>query len=178
MNKQVTVKSLWLSIAITLATGLVFYFFAEQVNNFIGYIVGFGLILIGVFTIISYFKTSTTNNFVSLSFAVGTILTLAGLFFVINPTSILGMLTLFFSFYIIINGIISLQMALNAYRNKFPRWYVPAILGTINIVLGSIIFYNPFGATNSLIRWIGIFMIVSSILNMISIFVHKKTIIK
>ncbi len=174
MNTSMTFRSIGVSFGLTIIAGLLFIFFTEQIIDYLGYIVGFCIILAGLVNIISYFRTNLTDN-LSFGFAIGAILISIGLYFIIVPDSIFNIASLFFGFYVIVNGIMGLQFALNAFRLGNARWLVVLICALISIILGGIILYNPFGETEMLVRWIGGFMIATALFNGLSLFLLKRS---
>jgi len=83
------------------------------------------------------------------SVAAGVIAVLFGLAALIWPSLTLGLLVLLFGAYVIVDGIIRLVAAFNAYRAYLP-WWPQLLIGLIDIVVGVFLLTYP-GLTSVLI---------------------------
>ncbi len=172
MNKM-NKSSLIITMILTLVIGILFVLFPKDIINLLGYIVGTVLIVLGVLNILMYFKTSPEEG-MSFGFSIGLILIVLGSYLMIKTNFILSTLSVFFGFFIMINGIFSLQVAVDSLRAKTNKWKAIIIMAIINTLLGIIILYNPFAGTEALVMYIGIFMIVVSVLNFITFIISEK----
>ncbi len=173
MKSEMTKKSLIATVVITLLVGVVFIIFPEQVMNLLNYIVAGLLIVLGLVSVILHFKASSAETY-SLKFTLGIVFIIFGLYLILNEGFILQILTVFFGFYILINGILGLQVSIDSLRMKTDKWKISIGIALINTILGAVILYNPFAGTQTLIMYIGIFMVVTAVLNGVGlIFINK-----
>ncbi len=161
-------KSVLLTSLITVLVGLIMVFFPVSVTNFLDYIVGGALILIGVFSIAIYIRYGSS------SLAFGIIMILIGAYFLYDTGVVLKIAAFVFGLFILINGIFGFQFSLEAKKMDIPRWKFSMFFSVVNGVLGLIILINPFETTLILITYIGIFMIVSGVLNMFSLVINRR----
>ncbi len=174
MNKTTVTKNALITSSIATAViGIIFIIFPNSVIDLISYIVGGGLLFVGMLSVYSYFKHDDSKEY-SFGFAIGVILAIFGIYLIVKTSFLLSILSVFFGFFIIINGIFELQFAIDSLRAKKNSWKIKLLIAIINIVLGIIILYNPFVATEKLIMYIGIFMVITAALNMIMILIGKK----
>ncbi len=170
---QMNKSSLVITIIVTLVIGILFVVFPKNIINLLSYIIGTVLIVLGLINILMYFKTNPIEG-MSFGFAIGLILLIFGSYLMVRTEFILSTLSVFFGFFIMINGIFSLQVAVDSIRAKTSKWKAIIIMAIINTLLGIIILYNPFVGTEALVMYIGVFMIVVSVLNFLTLFIVKK----
>ncbi len=175
MKSEVATKTLVISAILTLAVGILFIIFPASVINLINYIVGGLLVILGIMSIIMHFRSTNAGTH-SFGFAVGLVLLVFGGYLLLNKGLVLQMLTVLFGFYILINGIIAIQLTVDALRKGSPAWKVTIISAIINSILGVIILWNPFAGTEVLVMWIGIFMTITAIINILTLFFGKKVV--
>lgn len=135
------------------------------------------LLLAGVFNIIVYFKNSKEIKPYSSELAIGLILSLVGLLFIIRPLLISFIFEYIIAVCIILEGIFNMQTAFNLKSSgeEKTNWILTLILAIITIILGVVLFFNPFTSWIAFISLTGIFLLVSQIFNIIeSIFILTK----
>ncbi len=171
---QMNKSSLVITIIVTLVIGILFVVFPKSIISLLSYIVGTVLIVLGLVNILMYFKSPAEEG-MSFGFAIGLILIIFGSYLMIKTGFILSILSVFFGFFIMINGVFSLQVAIDSLRAKTNKWKAIIVMAIINTLLGIVILYNPFAGTEALVMYIGIFMIVVSLLNVVTMFIVKKS---
>lgn len=172
MRQQVSTRSLIVTGIITFIVALAFIMFPKQIINLLGYITGIVLMVVGIFNVVMYFMHRKQGY--SFGFTLGLILFSFGLYLAINIAFIMSAITVIFGFYILINGIVGLQFSLDAYMAKVNTWKFTVGMAIINLILGCIILYNPFQSTEILVMYIGIFMAVTAILSIVTVFLNKN----
>ena len=60
---------------------------------------------------------------------------------------------------IVIHGINNLQQTVSLCRSRYDKWWVALLLALITIGFGVLLIFNPFVAVDTLIRFIGLFLI-------------------
>ncbi len=175
MNNEVTKKSLWITTIVTILIGFIFVVFRANILDFLSYIIGAIIIVMGAISVIVYFRNygkSTTGY--SFGFAVGLVMIVFGIYLLVDTKFILQILVVFFGFYILTNGIVGLQLVLESLRAKNSKWKVAAIVAAINTILGVLVLINPFGAMEVLIVYVGAFLMITGLLNIGSLVFAKK----
>lgn len=174
--KEQNNKSLLITGILTLLAAMIFIFFPQEIINFLGYVTGVILMIAGLFNVVLYFMNRDKSY--NYGFTLGLILFSFGLYLTINTGFILEAITVVFGFYILINGIMGLQFTLDAYMARLNSWKAIGFMAAINLFMGAIILSNPFKTMENLIMYIGIFMAVTGILSLITVFLRRDAFAK
>lgn len=143
--------------------------------NFIITLLGCIAILDGIIHIISYISSSSEMKVYSFELVQGVLSALLGFVFVYNPELIVSFLPFIVGTWIIIEGIIKFQFSFNLRATGTDNWLMILLLSIISIIFGFIIIFNPFGTALTITALIGIFLLISQLLNIIeSIYVIIK----
>ncbi len=173
MKNKVTRKSILLSSLILLVLGLILAIFPNNIMRFFDYIVGVALAVIGLINIAVYFKNrKIDNNILSLIF--GVLIIALGVYFILTPGLVVKIASILFGLSIIFNGIVSLQLAMDAKKFNTGKWGIILLFAIINIIFGAILLFYPFASILILIMYTGIFMTISAIFNLLSLLIHKE----
>ncbi len=143
-------------------SGLLLIVFPQTSVNIICYIVGIALCLLGVMSIVGYFR-ETADIFGSLGLAQGIALFAAGLIVVIKPSVLSGMITLVFGILIVLDGILKLQYAFDLFRIRAQLWWGVLAASAVMIIVGVIVVLNPFATASVLVVFTGVFLILDSL---------------
>ncbi len=112
----------------------------------------------GIISIIGYF---TGKDTFSGGLASGLLLAVMGGAIFFKTERFILLLFLLLSIAILYDGAAKLQIAFDLLRAKVAgRWILPMILAAVNLILGVVILFNPFGADAMLILIVGIFMVL------------------
>lgn len=115
----------------------------------------------GIISIIGYF---TGKDTFSGGLASGLLLAVMGGAIFFNTERFILLLFLLLSIAILYDGAAKLQIAFDLLRAKVAgRWILPMILAAVNLILGVVILFNPFGADAMLILIVGIFMVLCGV---------------
>ena len=77
----------------------------------------------------------------------------------LQPGTIIAMIPILVGIIIVIHGINNLQQSVSLCQNRYDKWWIALLLGIITIGFGVLLVFNPFAAVDTLIRFIGLFMI-------------------
>ena len=137
-----------------------------------GIIVAFGIVLMlmGIGSVIKYFRTEPEEAAVSQTLLKGLIELLAGAFCAFNSHWFIvtfPVLTLVYGVGILITGLTKLQWTVDIIRMKRSKWLWMAISAAISILCGITVITNPFSTTAVLWMFIGISLIVDAVFDMI-----------
>ena len=138
-----------------------------------GIIVAFGvvLMLMGIGSIIKYFRTEPEEAAVNQSLVTGLIELLAGVFCAFNSHWFImtfPVLTLVYGVVILLTGLTKLQWMVDIIRMKRRRWLLAAVSAAISILCGVVIITSPFSTTAVLWAFTGISLIMEAVFDMIS----------
>ena len=146
-----------------------------------GIIVAFGIVLMlmGIGSVIKYFRTEPEEAAVSQTLVKGLIELLAGAFCAFNSHWFIvtfPVLTLVYGVGILITGLTKLQWTVDIIRMKRKKWFLAAISAAVSILCGIVIINSPFSTTAVLWMFIGISLIVEAVFDLITaIFGSKET---
>ena len=133
-------------------------------------IVGVGIVLLaaGIFNTIKYFRTEINLAATGQYLFKGLIALSIGAFCIFNRDSlanIINILTAVYGLIVLVAGLKKIQITADLLRRKSPKWFMALISAAISIVCAAIIIYNPFPGTNVIWIFIGITLIVESLVD-------------
>ena len=123
----------------------------------------------GVLRLMTYFRMSREDVFVSFGLVQGISLLAFGIFFVMRPEAIAVFFGTAIAIIIIIDGILKLQYAIEFYHMEAQRWWIEAIVAALMVVMGVVALFNPFGSSTVLMMFVGIVLMVEGLSDLISI---------
>ena len=97
--------------------------------------------------------------------AIGVVLVINGIsrlmggWILFQPNTIIAMIPILVGIIIVIHGINNLQQTVSLCRSRYDKWWVALLLALITIGFGVLLIFNPFVAVDTLIRFIGLFLI-------------------
>lgn len=158
------------SSIIFLLFGIVLFTNPGGILKFLSYIAGGVLILIGIINILGYIKTLKNLNIEeNIKLISGIILIVLGLIVMFFSSFIETTIRLIVGIWLIYCGILKIIDS-TAFKSDKVSYYVDLIIGILIIALG---FYVSL-KTNLVLSVIGLFIIIYSILDIISYIVFKK----
>ncbi len=173
-NAKRSEKSIIASSILTLVVGVMLAIYPGNTLSLIGKVIGVALMIIGVSQIVVFFKNTKEDRVASASFALGIILFAIGLYIFINDKSLTNVFTTIIGLLICIKSIYKIQLAisLKSYSNT---WKYNLVSGLIVLSMGLIIIFYPIETASTILRVIGIILIISSVYEIIeSLVVIKK----
>lgn len=154
---------------ISVLIGLVFILFPADSLTFINYIIVITLIIIGLVQFIGYFVTSVKDNQFKIGFVLGLLCLMLAAYSYFEASSIIVFIPRFLGILVIVDSLITLQNSIDLLRLGSSRWWYQLVLATITIMLGSILFFNPFTNNESFITFAGVTMIINGALDLFNI---------
>lgn len=168
-------KSSIISSIALIAFGLLLILQSEVTIITISYIIGGLLVALGVIAGISFFKNIKDRNKNDLDIVYGIVCVILGVIVIQNPEAIASIIPFVLGLVIIINSATKLQYSFELYKEKNSLWLSTLVLSIIMIVCGIVLIFNPFKGAVLLTRIVGIFILIYSLLDLISTFVISKT---
>lgn len=155
---------------IFLLLGIILFTNPGGMLEFLSYIVGGVLCIIGIFNILSYYKTLKKLNIEEHSKLIsGIILIILGIFVAIFSSFIETTIRLVCGGWIIYSGILKLIEAINK-KNDKTKFYISLSISILMILCGFFVALK----TNLVFEIIGLFIMIYAILEIISYVVYKK----
>ena len=99
---------------------------------------------------------------------------MVGLFFITRPYTLVEIVGLIICVFLMIQGMTSIQTAVNRKRWGDTLWWVPLIIGIACVLLGVYALFAPGASTALMMRIAGIMLAFSGVVNMIAAFVLTK----
>ena len=99
---------------------------------------------------------------------------MVGLFFITRPYTLVEIVGLIICVFLMIQGMTSIQTAVNRKRWGDTLWWVPLIIGIACVLLGAYALFAPGASTALMMRIAGIMLAFSGVVNMIAAFALTK----
>jgi len=165
MNKSFF-RATWSSVPVaflTAAFGLVLLLWPSLSSTLICYGLSAGVLLYGLFRIITYFRHKPQNALQGRDFASGLMLVALALLIWIKTDLVISLLPLLLGLLLVLGAARETQIAVDLFRLREGRWVLPLIAAVIQGILGLIILLNPFSTAMLLMQFIGASVLVESI---------------
>lgn len=158
---------------VVIAIGVLFVLKPGTSGTWICYIVGAALCVSGVVRFITYFLGDFRKNFGSFDLVWGAALLLCGVYILVRPSLLYGLLTTAFAIFLVVDGVLKLQYAIDLYRMKAKGWWFVLAVALVMGVLGVVALFNPFATMVTLMTFLGITLIADGVMDLVSIaYVH------
>lgn len=151
--------------------GLVLLLLPSTLNNIIGFVVGGCLLIFGIIGIIKYIRIKEykfTSSLVS-----GILYSALGIIVIINPSSVISLVTICLGLYLVINGILKTVFSFNL-KKITTRWGGALVMGLLTIVLGFLLVINPFGSAVAITKLAGAFLVVVALFDLVDRYIIMK----
>ena len=133
----------WRSLIVAFSAillGLLFILTPQASADVICYVAGILLLASGIAAVISYLASG--RLFGSYALVSGIVLLVCGVFCLLRPEIIQGLLTVLFGVFLVIDGMMTLQDGVDCARARLAGWWVPALLGAVTIALGCVVLFG------------------------------------
>ena len=163
---------------ILMILGLLLIFQSEVTITTISYIIGAVLIALGVLALIRFIKSAkniTEMNF-NLDIIYGLVTVILGIVIITNPKAIASILPIVLGIAIVINSASKLQYAFILKNDNNDMWKTTMIIAIVSAICGVILLFNPFAGAVLIMKIVGIFIVVYSVLDIDSTVIIKKNV--
>ena len=169
-------RSSIISSIILIALGLLLIFQSEATIMMISYVIGGILIAIGVLAIIKFIQNVGKEQKSELDIVYGVVSIILGIIVIKNPEAIASIIPVILGISIILSSATKLQYAIELRANKNRLWKTTLVLALISTLCGIILLFNPFKAASYFTKVVGIFIVIYTVLDMISSYTVKRNI--
>ena len=166
----------WRSLIIAFSAiliGLLFILTPQTSADVICYVAGILLLASGIAAVVSYLASG--RLFGSYALVSGIVLLVCGVFCLLRPEVIQGLLTVIFGVFLVIDGMVALQDGIYSFRPALLRGtfaqVIPLALAVITIALGCVILFGKFG---SIMLLAGISLIVDGVFDLVATLAFSK----
>lgn len=144
-----------------------------------GIIITFGIIMliVGIVSIIQYFRMDAQEASVNRTLFKGLVSLLIGAFCAFRSNWFIitfPILTIIYGVYVFITGLGKIQWTFDRIRLKQGKWFLSALSAVVSIICSVVILNNPFTSMSVLWLFIGLFLIVDSIVDIIAMLTGSK----
>ena len=163
---------------ILMILGLLLIFQSEVTITTISYIIGAALIALGVLALIRFIKSAkniTEMNF-NLDIIYGLVTVILGIVIITNPKAIASILPIILGIAIVINSASKLQYAFILKNDNNDMWKTTMIIAIVSAICGVVLLFNPFAGAVLIMKIVGIFIVVYSVLDIVSTVIIKKNV--
>lgn len=169
-------RSSMITSGFLMVLGILLLFQSEITILSISYVLGAILIAIGVLAIIRFIKNTNNSTKSELDIVYGVVTVILGLLIIQNPQAIASIIPIILGITIIINSATKLQYSFELKANKNDQWKVTMLASIISTICGVVLLFNPFKGAVLLTQVVGIFIIIYSVLDIISTIAIKKNV--
>lgn len=131
-------------------------------NTVIGVAFGISLSVVGIYNIIKYIFNIHRGPFFIVDIVYGILSIIAGIFIIINPLSLTGILSIGIGLWLIISASFKFALALQLRKFAEETWLFSLVVSILVLILGIIVMINPFSTALVLTTFVGIMMCVYS----------------
>ncbi len=145
-----------ISSLITLVLGIILIVWPDLSGNFMCYMLGIALILMGIIQLIAYFRGQRAGFYCKFNMMMGIILTLLGIWICVKPEIILGLIPVVLGFVLLLHAFQDLSYTIDIKNAGVERWWVALIATLITFALGIFLVLHPFLAIQMAMIYVGI----------------------
>lgn len=148
--------------------GVLIVIFPDKVANIAGYIAGALGIGFGVTKIIGYFSRDEEKKVTVFGLAVGIVFALLGIYLIVRPYIVSNFIVSFFGIIVMVDGISKMRSSLNLRKSGMKNYIAIFITAAIELLLGVVFIINPGLSLHTMLRIIGVVLVVMGISNLIT----------
>ena len=157
-----------------LLLGVILIVWADKVTNTVSILLGILAIIYAASKIIYYFKNNERVIADNLELIYAIIILVIGLVLIIKVNFLKELISFIIGIYILLSSIIKLSENINLGKSLNTKLTGPVILSILGILIGILCIAGKFILPNAIVIYIGIMLIVYSIISIISLIMTNK----
>ncbi len=170
-------KSSILTSTLLFCLGILLIFESEVTVITISYVIGSILVAAGTFALIRYVSVNKKGFDASeLDLLYGIVTIILGILIITHPQAIASIIPIILGIAIIISSASKIQYAFNLKNNENDLWKTTMAIAIISTICGIVLLFNPFAGALLLMRIVGVFIVIYSILDIVSTYIIKKNV--
>ncbi len=173
-NKTLSKQNTALRAVISILAGIILLLLPELTLQYIIAVIGAMLLILGVASLIAYFRTSKDSKEPVLIPFGGIICSVLGLIMLITPETFVNIFMILLGVILLIGAIGQLMIASNYYRYAPGTSPLIFLYPLLILICSIIIMINPFASAAGLLMFFGISIILYGIIDLISYFKLRK----
>lgn len=166
---QIKKYSLITSIC-ALIIGVLFVAFPQQCQMYTSLAIGALLIVMGLASVISYFKDKLSN----FSLALGIIVIITGIIVCVKYKAIISIIVALFGIYLLMTGIFNLITSIKIVSASIMSGWMTLALSIISCIFGIVAIFRAGDTSLTIIRFIGAALIAYAVIDVIAFIQLKK----
>lgn len=169
-------RSSILTSVLLMVLGGLLIFKSEATIITISYVVGGCLIALGVLALIRYVQDTKNNNATELDIVYGIVTMVLGILVISNPKTLASIIPFILGVCIVVSSSTKLQYAMELKKENNELWLMTMIVAIFSTICGVVLIFNPFKGAQVITKTIGIFIIIYSILDIISTITIRRNV--
>ena len=154
----------WISVGYLLV-GLALILWPSFLLQAVCYAVGILVLIAGLSSIFSYLKTREELFSARFTLVLGLVVSALGLFLLLQPKTVAGILPLIVGLFVLFDGLGRLQTAWGLKKAGYERWWGLALPSLLSAILGAVVVFNPFGTAALMVQVVGVILLVEGLIN-------------
>ena len=156
--------------------GLLLILLEDLVTDVAAYALAAGLVVIGGWLLIRYFRSDIDERLAGMDFAAGLILLLAGVLLILSPDDMQEVFPKIWALSLIFGCFLKIQYAFDEKTVGMNRWWIMLIFAAVSLAIGVLALLNKKVLGDNPHLVIGIFMIGEAVLDLVTYFLlqHGK----
>lgn len=146
--------------------GLLLVFMPGLSLRVLGIICGVIIIVFGVFKLVGYFSRDLYRLAFQYDLAFGALLILLGIAMLIRPAAIVSFFCAAIGVAVLVDGLLKVQMALDAKKFGLRRWWLILATAVITIVFGVLLVFRPSESSAAITILLGLSLLSEGIMNL------------
>ena len=164
------------AVLIYLLCGLAMLIWPDFMVNFAVYLFAGALCVFGIVLIINYWRSSAYEGALGYSLTLGLLTLLVGIVLICKPNILSTLLPFLWGLAMLVGGFGKVQMSVDLKRIGDNRWWILLIGAAVSLVLGVLCVLKPGAIATALAMFIGISLLVESVLDLVAILTLRKKI--
>lgn len=143
--------------------GLVLLIWPGTTMRIVCTLLGGMLLIYGLVQMILYLINKERTMLSQGMMVFGIVLAVIGIWILTRPEMIIMAVPVIVGVLIVIHGVHNVVQAIALKKDGYDRWWLAFLFGALTVVLGGILVYNPFEVAETVVRFIGIFLIYDGV---------------
>lgn len=152
-----------ISALLCIALGIVLVVWPGMSVKIVCRAIGAVLVINGLIRLLNFVFRKDGSLFSQMNLILGVVIALIGIWIFSRPDTIIALVPILVGVIIVIHGINNLEQAVSLFQSKYDKWWVALVLGLITVGFGVLLIFRPFEAVDTLIMFIGLFLIYDGV---------------
>ena len=149
----------FVNAVIMVLLGLVLVIWPHILGVLLCYLLGGALIVMGVFQLISFLRGERLGFYNKFVMMMGIVLVLLGIWICTQPHIVLSIIPVVVGIIVLIHGLMDIQYTLDIKKAGSTKWWIALIAAILTLVVGLLLVFNPFTASEITMVLLGIAML-------------------